>query len=262
MTPLARRSGWRQPNASAKPFLISRKIPISPKGFFMRLLFVVLLYVTCIVTAATADGLQSRVSENTVIVSGATPGGFVAAVGVSRVRTELEATVFTDFQRVQTLDPAGEVHLEGRTAARAIWCVADLTTAAISCTGAPNYPIEEIAPPSLDPTAVRKKVNGECYIQLGNQFAMLWVQPGVGAWTMWTYDGGPLDQDHTFNDRITWCFSDFGALLNATISIPPTPFLQLTYPKPPLIFGPADHLIGIDVDHLTFYKTTSLVGLP
>ena len=100
------------------------------------------------------------------------------------------------------------------------WILVDMTDGRISA-GTPKL----IAPHQTEHPVLFLRDEQENYsrVQLhtsGNDEHVLWVRPGVGAWTAAVTDGGPNDLDGTFNN---YAFLDAAKMRPAGASIVPVP---------------------------------------
>jgi hypothetical protein len=149
-------------------------------------------------STASAEPVLSF-EDQAVAVRGATPAGEVVVWSVFRERL---AGVSTRIGRVYerlTADAAGAVRLDlGRPVPElAVWAAVDLSTGQLALGTPGGLTLTEIAPQGRRIERALGRLAAD-----RPALEILFVRPGAGSWRLDVHDGGPQDEDGTFDGSL------------------------------------------------------------
>src|SRR3954454_22877402 len=159
-------------------------------------LFTIVMIGSAAICAAASTTIPSiTVDADGIAVSGLTPGSSAIIFSVKSVQKGYLRGHSRSDNILRPADALGNAHLKVRSLPSiAIWCVVDMATG--------NYAI--LAPPTsalrqthLPLNALLGSAGGPLNrLQTKHEFVeILWVRPGVGAWSLSAGDGGARDAD-------------------------------------------------------------------
>jgi hypothetical protein len=155
------------------------------------LVAVVLMFLPSVMQAGS--GMALNVEGQTLVATGLTPGGQVVWFTVARQAADY-AEQIVPFSAMTVADKTGEAQLTlpHQPGSQSIWAAVDLATGGLS-TGVPAASTLQQLPAG---TLKVKSHSGEAdQLQDPASYAeVLWVRPGVGAWTLAVADDGPRNQ--------------------------------------------------------------------
>jgi len=167
------------------------------------------LFLTLGAAAAAPAPLGINIDAQSVTVSNVTPGGSVVLFSCSRVPRARSIAVRPDALVLRDDRHAGVVRATpaGGVPLRSVFIAVDETSGEYVVGGAPGFPL--ISNP-ISTDVLRKDANGEIASMFVDtpRLVLLLVRPGVGAWQLKSFDGGPLDHDGAANGHQQLAFED------------------------------------------------------
>ncbi len=199
--------------------------------------------------ASSAPELAVSFEESAVAVTEVTAGGDVVFFSVAR-----EPQGF--FQRVVrrvgvvAADALGEARLEPDPPGvplKSVWAVVDLATGRYGVAAPAGFSLREVPFPGKALEAGAPGIVNRLRNQ-ADAVDLLVVRPGVGAWTLSTWDLASEDHDGEDNDQVLASLGDLQAV-------------EASGPPPPERFARDDVVVVILPETLRYYATR-LVGPP
>jgi len=163
------------------------------------------------VTAAAAppEPLKVAVDQHSVTISNVTPGGSVILFYCSRIPQPRSISVIADALVIHDDDRDGIVRFTPKEpiALRSVFLAVDEANSQYAAGTPPGLPLE-LRP--LPGAALEKDSEGQVATLTVDtpRSLLLVVRPGMGAWVLRSYDGGPVDRDRHGNGRQQLAFED------------------------------------------------------
>jgi hypothetical protein len=185
-----------------------------------------------------APSLALTFSENSVVVSNATPAGRIVLLGLSISRglapvQHSERLVLTDDDRDGIVRFTPKYSL----ATQSVWIAVDFDSGSYVISGVPGYRANILAFPE---SKLKHDGSGEVASIEEDRHALTIaiVRPGTGAWSATPRQGGPLDLDGPSDGKLKFAFSAA------------TPFVGTDALKH---LKNGDVVVGLDARQMQFY---------
>jgi hypothetical protein len=149
-------------------------------------------------STAAAPALDFTFSPETskVAISGVTPGGFAAVLGVSRIYHDFLTTLVRSPKVLSDDDADGRVELDAEVTPNSVWIAVDLTTGATVAVAPPGGEVHDGA--ELQPVVeVQSSTSLRRLRAESKSLDLLVVRFGRGVWFGIVCDGAAGDADET-----------------------------------------------------------------
>lgn len=175
---------------------------IRPLSFFLLAL--------AVVTTAEAGAppkdlppIAVTFGAHSVTAKGTTPGGNVlfASLGEAAIQWSREILWLTLVEHDASGQGEATLTTTRPIATTSVWAVIDLTSGNLTLASPPGFPLRRLDFPG---NGMARGISGQLERLDLNQRGMfiVWVRPGVGAWSKRVGDGGAADDDHTIDGKV------------------------------------------------------------
>lgn len=177
-----------------------------------------------------------KLEADAVTVERTTLSGSTVVFGVARRSLEFGERLETRFDLLEDIDKDGAVRYEVGEGVpwKSVWTAVDLASGQFSLIVPEGFPLMEVEFPGNGLGSALKTLE-----TAGDFEQLLWVRPGLGAWTLTVGDGGVNDGDREGNHRILADVSLFTAMGKS--------------PAAPEKFAAGDVLVGVEAHTLNVF---------